>query len=84
MSGTQPHPNVLRVSAAATTLGLSVDMRRFPEGTKTAADAAAAIGVEVGQIVKSLVFAVDGEVVSRSRRRGSHACMPATMQAWDS
>ena len=38
-------------------------MRRFPEGTKTAADAAAAIGVEVGQIVKSLVFAVDGEVV---------------------
>jgi Cys-tRNA(Pro) deacylase len=64
MSATaQPHPNVLRVSAAAATLGLSVDMRRFPEGTKTAADAAAAIGVEVGQIVKSLVFAVDGEVV---------------------
>ncbi|HET9601684.1 MAG TPA: YbaK/EbsC family protein [Acidimicrobiales bacterium] len=64
MSGTaQPHPNVLRVSAAAVKLGLSVDMRRFPEGTKTAADAAAAIGVEVGQIVKSLVFAVDGEVV---------------------
>ena len=37
--------------------------RRFPEGTKTAADAAAAIGVDVGQIVKSLIFAVDGEVV---------------------
>jgi prolyl-tRNA editing enzyme YbaK/EbsC (Cys-tRNA(Pro) deacylase) len=37
--------------------------RRFPDGTKTAADAAAAIGVEVGQIVKSLVFAVDGEIV---------------------
>lgn len=28
----------------------------FPEGTRTAADAAAAIGCEVGQIVKSLVF----------------------------
>jgi len=28
----------------------------FPEGTRTAADAAAAIGVEVAQIVKSLVF----------------------------
>ena len=26
-------------------------------------DAAAAIGVDVGQIVKSLIFAVDGEVV---------------------
>ena len=31
-------------------------------GTKTAADAAAAIGVDVGQIVKSLIFAVDGEL----------------------
>jgi len=30
--------------------------REFPEGTRTAADAAAAIGCEVGQIVKSLVF----------------------------
>jgi prolyl-tRNA editing enzyme YbaK/EbsC (Cys-tRNA(Pro) deacylase) len=28
----------------------------FPEGTRTAADAAAAIGCEVAQIVKSLVF----------------------------
>ena len=28
----------------------------FPEGTRTAADAAAAIGCSVGQIVKSLVF----------------------------
>ena len=44
-------------------MGLTIEVRRFPEGTKTAADAAAAIGVEVGQIVKSLVFAVDGEVV---------------------
>ena len=49
--------------AAATAIGLQITPRRFPEGTKTAADAAAAIGVEVGQIVKSLVFAVDGEVV---------------------
>jgi prolyl-tRNA editing enzyme YbaK/EbsC (Cys-tRNA(Pro) deacylase) len=30
--------------------------REFPEGTRTAADAAAAIGCDVGQIVKSLVF----------------------------
>jgi prolyl-tRNA editing enzyme YbaK/EbsC (Cys-tRNA(Pro) deacylase) len=30
--------------------------REFPEGTRTAQDAAAAIGCEVGQIVKSLVF----------------------------
>ncbi|MFM7127343.1 MAG: YbaK/EbsC family protein [Actinomycetota bacterium] len=57
------HPNVQRVVAAATELGLEITPRRFPDGTKTAADAAAAIGVEIGQIVKSLIFAVDGEVV---------------------
>jgi prolyl-tRNA editing enzyme YbaK/EbsC (Cys-tRNA(Pro) deacylase) len=32
--------------------------REFPEGTRTAADAAAAIGCEVGAICKSLVFRV--------------------------
>ncbi len=57
------HPNVERVISAARLLGLELVPRRFPEGTKTAADAAAAIGVELGQIVKSLVFAVDGDVV---------------------
>jgi prolyl-tRNA editing enzyme YbaK/EbsC (Cys-tRNA(Pro) deacylase) len=57
------HRNTRRVVDAATELGLSISPRRFPEGTKTAAAAAAAIGVEVGQIVKSLIFAVDGEVV---------------------
>lgn len=57
------HPNVERVVEAARALGLDITTRRFPDGTKTAVDAAAAIGVEVGQIVKSLVFAVDGEIV---------------------
>jgi prolyl-tRNA editing enzyme YbaK/EbsC (Cys-tRNA(Pro) deacylase) len=57
------HPNVQRVVEAARSLGLDIEPRRFPDGTKTAADAAAAIGVDVGQIVKSLIFAVDGEVV---------------------
>ena len=57
------HPNVVRVTAAAKERGLEISTRRFPEGTKTAADAAAAIGVTVGQIVKSLVFGVDIEIV---------------------
>ena len=57
------HPNVVRVVEAARALGLEITPRRFPDGTKTAADAGAAIGVELGQIVKSLIFAVDGEVV---------------------
>ena len=62
MSG-ELHPNVRRVVEAGAARGLAIVPRRFPDGTKTAADAAAAIGVEVGQIVKSLVFAVDGEIV---------------------
>jgi prolyl-tRNA editing enzyme YbaK/EbsC (Cys-tRNA(Pro) deacylase) len=37
--------------------------REFPAGTRTAADAAAAIGCEVGQIVKSLVFRRDDAAV---------------------
>jgi len=57
------HPNTLRVIAAAREAGLEITTRRFPEGTKTAADAATAIGVSVGQIVKSLVFGVDSEIV---------------------
>ena len=61
MSGA--HRNVRRVVEAAAALGLEIAPVGFPDGTKTAADAAAAIGVDVGQIVKSLVFAVDGQVV---------------------
>ncbi len=40
-----------------------IELREFPEGTRTAEDAARAIGVEVGQIVKSLVFTLDGALV---------------------
>ena len=57
------HPNVVRVVEAGKARGIEIEPRRFPEGTKTAVDAAAAIGVEVGQIVKSLIFSVDGEIV---------------------
>ena len=59
----QLHPNVVRVKEAATAAGLTIETRKFPEGTKTAQDAADAIGVGVGQIVKSLVFGVDDEIV---------------------
>ena len=52
-----------RVMAAAVELGIEIDVRAFPAGTKTADDAAAAIGCDVSQIVKSLVFVVDQEPV---------------------
>ncbi len=57
------HRNVRLVVEAGKALGVDVHAREFPQGTRTAADAAEAIGVELGQIVKSLVFAVDNEVV---------------------
>ncbi len=57
------HRNVTAVVAAAEEQGLVIEPRSFPDGTKTAQDAADAIGVEVGQIVKSLVFLVDGAPV---------------------
>ena len=57
------HRNVRQVVDAGRALGVDVHAREFSDGTRTAADAARAIGVELGQIVKSLVFGVDGEVV---------------------
>ena len=40
-----------------------VNVREFPEGTRTAVDAARAVGCDVGQIVKSLVFLAAGNPV---------------------
>lgn len=60
------HPNVLAVLAALenadarTTDGTSPRMTLFDEGVHTAAAAAAALGVEVGQIANSLIFDADG------------------------
>lgn len=44
---------------AAAVVNHDVEVRRFPEGTKTAEDAARAIDCDVAQIVKSLVFIAD-------------------------
>ena len=52
-----------RFRAAAQQLGLDPQIQKFPEDTRTAAQAAAAIGCDVAQIVKSLIFGVDGEMV---------------------
>lgn len=57
------HRNVKTVVDAGNLLGVVVRPREFPAGTRTAVDAALAIGVDLAQIVKSLVFSVDGEVV---------------------
>ena len=53
------HPSAQRVADAAAELGLDIAIVTFEETTRTAVDAAAAIGCTVGQIVKSLVFTVN-------------------------
>ncbi|HEX8165862.1 MAG TPA: YbaK/EbsC family protein [Beijerinckiaceae bacterium] len=50
-------PSALKVQEAADRLGLSIAVRAMPQSTRTAEEAAAACGCDVGQIVKSLVFA---------------------------
>lgn len=57
------HPTVARVKAAAMASGHDIDVVTFPEGTRTAVDAAAALECDVEQIVKSLIFNADGELV---------------------
>jgi prolyl-tRNA editing enzyme YbaK/EbsC (Cys-tRNA(Pro) deacylase) len=50
------HPTAQRFQDRLAELGLAADVRELTASTRTAAEAAAAVGVEVGQIVKSLVF----------------------------
>jgi prolyl-tRNA editing enzyme YbaK/EbsC (Cys-tRNA(Pro) deacylase) len=57
------HPNVEKVAAVLADGGLHVEVRELADSTRTAEQAAAAVGVPVGAIVKSLVFTADGEPV---------------------
>jgi len=57
-----PEP-VERVSAVLRAAAVDARIEEFPEGTPTAKDAAAAVGCELSQIVKSLVFVCDGAYV---------------------
>lgn len=50
------HPAHRRVADAAATKGVEIEIVTFSESTHTAEEAARAVGAEVGQIVKSLVF----------------------------
>ncbi len=57
------HDNARRVVDAAAAVDIEIEVVEYPEGTKTAEDAAAAVGAPVATIVKSLVFLVDGDPV---------------------
>jgi prolyl-tRNA editing enzyme YbaK/EbsC (Cys-tRNA(Pro) deacylase) len=53
-------PGTQRVQDALAALGCEGSLRHLPRPARTAAEAAAAVGCEVGQIVKSLVFELRG------------------------
>ena len=55
------HPAIQRVRDAAARKGVELDIRIFDESTHTAEEAAATVGAELGQIVKSLVFIATAE-----------------------
>ena len=57
------HPSAQKVAEAAEALGLDVEIVEVEQTTRTAQEAADAIGCQVAQIVKSLLFVVDGEPV---------------------
>ncbi len=50
-----------RFLTVALACGVAPDIHRFPAGTKTSADAAAAVGAELGEIAKSILFDIDGD-----------------------
>lgn len=60
---TAPHPPAARLAERLARRGLAIDVRRLSDSAATAALAAAALDVEVGQIVKSLVFLRQDEPV---------------------
>ncbi len=49
-------PSARKVQAALAAFGLGLEVRQFDASTRTASDAAAAIGCTVGQIAKSILF----------------------------
>ncbi len=57
------HEAARRVADALATAGVEAEVRAYADSTRTAEEAAAAVGASVGQIVKSLVFLAGGRPV---------------------
>lgn len=54
------HPGAAKVQQALQAAGAKGEVQMLPNAVRTAAQAAEALGVQVGQIVKSLIFEADG------------------------
>lgn len=62
-AGPAEHVNARAVTAAAAQLGVTIRIREYPDGTRTAQDAADAVSCQVDQIVKSMIFEADGDLI---------------------
>jgi prolyl-tRNA editing enzyme YbaK/EbsC (Cys-tRNA(Pro) deacylase) len=80
----QRRGGVDRFLARAVDAGLDPEIREFPAGTRTAADAAAAVGCDVAAIVKSVVFVADDRpvlVLTSGANRVDEAVVAAALGA---
>ena len=59
-TGTEAKGSVARVREALARFGLEAEIKEFDASTRTSADAAAAIGCQVAQIAKSVIFRAKG------------------------
>lgn len=78
------HPNVTRVAAELERAGLHADVRELAASTRTARDAAAALGCAIGAIANSLLFDSDGKpvlVLSSGAHRVDTGLVAATIGA---
>lgn len=80
MAGTEATGSVARVRAALLAAGHKDTITEFPAGTRTAADAAAAVGCTVAQIAKSIVFRA-GERAALVITSGANRVDPARAAA---
>jgi prolyl-tRNA editing enzyme YbaK/EbsC (Cys-tRNA(Pro) deacylase) len=81
--GAWPEP-VQRVSSFLRESGVEARIEEFPDGTSSAQDAADAVGCDLGQIVKSLVFLCDEKPVVAlvpGDRRGDPAKVARAVEA---
>jgi prolyl-tRNA editing enzyme YbaK/EbsC (Cys-tRNA(Pro) deacylase) len=76
------HPNVQKIAAALSEAGAPGQIRILPNAVHTAALAAEALGIEVGQIANSLIFDADGEpllVLTSGAHRVDTAAVAASL-----
>ncbi len=70
-----------RVLSALHALGIDAEVREMPGSTRTARDAAAAVGCEVAQIVKSLVFTAGEDGAALVLASGPNRVDPTRLEA---